>query len=115
WAPGAGYGLKGGYSNLVIAAIQLNKTTAGGSAIAQGNLILARAGGGPTVSNTHRLQFAGVGVGGSEYTQLLILNDTVGGATPTYYVNATATATGINADVKLFILQASQGKTFNTV
>ncbi|TLX65601.1 MAG: hypothetical protein E6L02_08095, partial [Thaumarchaeota archaeon] len=69
----------------------------------------------PIVSNPHRIQFQGVNTGGNDFTQLLILNDTVGGATPKYYVNASATATGVSADVKMFILQAAQGKTYNTV
>src|SRR6267143_2431006 len=118
WAPGVGYGLQAGYHNLVIAVVHINKTSgAAVTAIAPGNLNLTRAGGGPSVSNAHRLQFAGVvGSAGSDFTQLLILNDTVGGATPKYYVNASATTTNVlSADVKLFILQGAQGTTFNTV
>ena len=93
--------------NLIVAAIQFNNTNAAARTISAGNLEIRRgtSTGDPLVSeNQYDIVIPATGGIGDGMFAVLLGKDTPTSANPTYGVFAAASATGVNAEVKILVL-----------
>jgi hypothetical protein len=95
--------------NLIVAAVQFDNTNAAGRTISAGNLEIRRgtSTSDPLVSeNQYAIVISGTGVVADGMFAVLVGRDTPASDSPTYGVFGGATATGVNAEVKILVLNA---------
>lgn len=93
--------------NFVLAIVNFQSTAA--TSIAASNLYLERVGGsGPLMSNSYSVALTSSFPGNQKWYALMGI-DTSPPSSPTYFVNATAAATGISGEAKILVLNGVTG------